>query len=95
MSKKVLVIVDVPGMSTQQFNDAWDHLKELGHHSPDGLMHHFGGENETGITVVDVWDSAEHFQAFGKILMPVLAKFGIDNIAPRVMPMHYLHKIGG
>ena len=92
MSKKVLVIVDVPGMTTQQFNDAWDHMKGLGHHAPDGLIHHFGGDYESGMTVVDVWDSAEHFQKFGEVLRPVLAKLGIHDIQPRVMPMHYMHK---
>lgn len=70
-------------------------MKELGHHSPDGLIHHFAGENEAGLTIVDVWDSTEHFHAFGKILMPVLAKFGIDSITSRVMAMHYMHKVGG
>ncbi len=90
-----MVITDVPGMTVKQFNDSWDHVKELGHHAPIGMVHHFAGDTETGITVVDVWDSAEHWHEFGKILMPVLAKLGIPKIEPRVMPMHYMHKIGG
>jgi hypothetical protein len=92
MSKKVMVIVDVPGMTIKQYNDSWDHMQEAGVHHPDGLIHHFGGETPEGITVVDVWDSVQHFEEWGKTLGPILAKFGVHAMQSKVMPMHNMHK---
>jgi hypothetical protein len=40
--------------------------------------------------VYEIWDSPESFQAFGEVLMPILAEVGIDPGEPAVMPIHRL-----
>jgi hypothetical protein len=40
--------------------------------------------------VYDIWDSPENFEAFGKVLMPILAEVGVDPGEPAVMPVHKL-----
>jgi hypothetical protein len=38
--------------------------------------------------VYDIWDSPESFQAFGEVLMPILAEVGVDPGQPAIMPVH-------
>jgi hypothetical protein len=40
--------------------------------------------------VYDIWDSPESFQAFGQVLMPILADLGVDPGEPALMPVHEL-----
>jgi hypothetical protein len=40
--------------------------------------------------VYDIWDSPESFQAFGQVLMPILAEVGVDPGQPAVMPIRKL-----
>lgn len=40
--------------------------------------------------VYDIWDSPESFEAFGKVLVPILAELGVDPGRPDVMPVHKL-----
>ena len=40
--------------------------------------------------VYDIWDSPESFQAFGQVLMPILADVGVDPGQPAVLPAHKL-----
>ena len=38
--------------------------------------------------VFEVWDSQADFAAFGRTLMPILAKNNIDPGQPQIMPIH-------
>jgi hypothetical protein len=40
------------------------------------------------IRVFDVWESMEHFQAFGATLMPIMSKLGVDPGEPQIMKVH-------
>jgi hypothetical protein len=42
--------------------------------------------------VYDIWESPEAFQAFGEILMPIIAKVGFDPGEPAIMPIHRLEQ---
>jgi hypothetical protein len=67
-----------PGVTVDQYEAA---RAEAGWERdvPDGAICHSAGFDAGGIRVLDVWDSAEHFQRFAEErLMPVTSKLGID-----------------
>lgn len=91
--KNVLVQFEFPNVSLAQYDKCWDDLRASGHDQPQGLISHVGAQNGTGLVVVDQWESAEAFKTFGGILMPILAKNKIPAIEPRILPVHYAHKV--
>jgi len=40
--------------------------------------------------VYEVWESQQAFEDYGKVLMPILHRTGIDPGTPDVMPVHNL-----
>jgi len=48
-----------------------------------------GAPTDSGWRVVDVWESAEKFQAFGEVLKPIMEKHGVAEAEPVVLPVHY------
>jgi len=87
--KKVTVHFNLPGMTASQYDQIWNDLKAAGEGNPKGLIHHVGAPTANGWSVVDVWQSAELFNEFGKKLMPILAKNGVPPVEPMVLPVHY------
>ncbi|OLZ68863.1 hypothetical protein AV521_18820 [Streptomyces sp. IMTB 2501] len=53
-----------------------------------GLLAHIAGPVAGCWRVTDVWESPEAFEAFAKILGPVLADLGYGAIRPDVSPAH-------
>jgi hypothetical protein len=53
----------------------------------EGLLAHVAGEGESGFRVVDVWESEEAAQRFGKTLIPILQEVGV-NAKPEIYPAH-------
>ena len=89
--EKVVVYFDMPGMTASQYDQIWQDLRATGHESPKGLLYHVGAATTNGWMVVDVWESAGHFNEFGKTLMPILVKNGVPPVEPIVLPVHYLY----
>ena len=89
--KKVLVQFNCSGMTAEQYDNVWEDLKKEGHSNPKGLIHHVGAPSKDGWTVVDVWESDEHFNEFGKTLAPIMEKNGIPPTEPVVMPLHFVY----
>jgi hypothetical protein len=55
---------------------------------PEGLETHIAGVEETGMRVVDVWESEEHFEGFlQEKLLPAMGEIGGQGSvsAPRVV----------
>ncbi|MDQ2982944.1 MAG: hypothetical protein M3R70_03325 [Actinomycetota bacterium] len=53
--------------------------KEVGTEKPEGLIVHAAGESGSGIRIIDVWESKEHFQRFqSERLEPAMRRAGID-----------------
>ena len=86
--KKVLVQFDLKGMSVMQYDQIWKDLRASGHANPKGLLHHFGAPSTKGMMVSDVWESAERFKEFGKVLMPIFEKNKIPKSDPLILPLH-------
>lgn len=88
--QNVVVLFNAPDFTEQNYDQAWDDLRAAGHAHPKGLLSHVGYPNPGGgFAVVDVWESAEAFQAFGNVLMPIIQKSGGTVPPPQVIPARY------
>jgi hypothetical protein len=81
------------GMTLAQFNEVHRLLQESGQDDPTNRIHHSCIGEDGDLMVYDVWETAEAFQAFGEVLMPIVAKVGIDVGEPAVMPVHRIEQI--
>jgi hypothetical protein len=73
-------------LTLEQFNEVHRRLNEAGHGAPSGRLHHSCFGEEGGLSVYEIWDSPQSFEAFGTTLMPILQEVGIDAGTPAVMP---------
>ena len=79
-------------MNGQQYAEVLKQLEAAGAGKPKGRLHHSAFGDPNALMVFDIWDSQADFDAFGAILMPILAKNGIDPGTPDVMPIHNIIK---
>ena len=75
-------------MSSDKYDECIKLLRKAGAGNPPGRSYHasFGPKNK--LMVFDVWTSQAAFDKFGKTLMPIMQKLGVDPGQPAVMPMH-------
>jgi hypothetical protein len=60
---------------------------------PDGRDYHICFGTDGDLRVSEIWDSPEQFQAYGEVLMPILADVGIQFSAePEVFEVHNIIK---
>jgi hypothetical protein len=78
------------GMTLEQFEEIHRLLDEAGEGLNPARIHHSCFGEDGDLTVYDIWESLESFEAFGRALMPVLAKVGVDPGEPAVLPVHKL-----
>ena len=89
--KQVVIQFNFPNVSLQQYDGVWNDLRASGNAHPKGLISHVGAATpDGGLLVVDVWESEEAFNEFGKILMPLIAKQDIPMIQPKVFRAQYV-----
>lgn len=80
-------------MTLAQFNEVHRLLEESGKDDPSNRIHHSCIGEDGDLMVYDIWESAEAFQAFGEVLMPLVAKIGLDVGEPAIMPIHRLEQV--
>ena len=75
-------------LSAGQYDEAIKALDDAGAGHPAGRVHHscFGPNDD--LMVYEVWETQQAFEEYGKALMPILRKVGINPGIPDVMPMH-------
>jgi len=75
-------------LTAGQYDSAIKELTAAGADRPAGRSHHscFGPDGD--LMVYEVWESQEAFEEYGKVLIPILTRVGIDPGAPDVMPVH-------
>jgi hypothetical protein len=88
MTMAIGVYFATQSMNAQRYSEVVKQLEAAGAGSPKGRLYHasFGDTND--LQVFDVWDSQAEFDAFGAILMPILAKNGVTPAQPQIMPIH-------
>ena len=86
----IAVYFNPNGMTLKAFEEIHRRLDEAGQANNPHRLHHscFGEDGQ--LMVFDVWDSPESFEAFGAVLMPILADVGVDAGEPAVMPVQKL-----
>jgi hypothetical protein len=75
-------------MSAQQYDECVKRLKKAGAGHPRGRLYHACFGTPERVAVFDVWTSQAAFEAFGKVLMPIMQQIGADPGEPQVMAVH-------
>jgi hypothetical protein len=75
-------------VNAQQYDEVMNQLNAAGASNPKGRSHHSAFGAAEHLMIFEVWDSQPDFEAFGAILMPILAKNSIDPGQPDIMPVH-------
>ncbi len=80
-----------PGsMTTAQYDEITSELEAAGEGRPAGRISHCSFGPPDNMMVFDIWENQEAFEEFGKVLMPILAKIGLESGPPDVMPIHHM-----
>ena len=83
----------VPAVTTQMYDETVRRLQSSGDWPPDGMEYHVAFGSAGNFRVSEIWDSREQLEAFGKLLMPVLADVGIELAGePELLPIHNIIK---
>ena len=87
--KTVVMTMDVTGLTHKEFRTILD---EMGVEArPEaGIYQHISHPTETGMRIIEVWDSQEGFEEFAeRRLMPAIDKVGIQHETRIVFePLH-------
>jgi hypothetical protein len=75
-------------MTADKYAEVLRRLETQGLGAPSGRIHHTSYGAPERLHVVDLWDTPENFEAFGKVLMPILGALEIEVGAPIVAPVH-------
>ncbi len=84
-----LAITFTTNLTPAQYDEIWRLLREQQADHPRGRLSHVGFEQQGIMRVVDVWDSLEHFQAFGETLLPIIAKVGGEATPEIIEARHF------
>lgn len=93
----VLMVLEVPGGTVEQY----EHVNEImgirgDADAPTGLIVHFAGVDESGMTIADVWESEEALNRFfDERAGAALHAAGVAAGPPAVYPVHHLIAQGG
>jgi hypothetical protein len=75
-------------MSAEKYDECTTLLRKAGAGHPSGRSYHASFGPKDKLMVFDVWTSQAAFDKFGKTLMPIMQRIGIDPGQPNIMPMH-------
>lgn len=84
----ITVAFDFPGVTVAKYDEVCKAANVSQQNLPDGLIFHSATPTDTGLQVVDVWESPEQFEAFGARLMPAMQAAGMPESTPRIHPTH-------
>lgn len=86
----IVMVLEIPDGTIEQYEQV---NEIMGVHdtdsAPDGLIGHVCAPTDTGLLIVDVWESQEALDAFfaGR-LGAALAQANVPEAMPRVYPVH-------
>ena len=79
----------VSGMSAEKYDTVLARLEAAGAGAPPGRLYHVSYGSRESVQVVDVYDSPQSFESFGKTLVPILQSMGIQAVPE----MHEAYRI--
>ncbi|WP_435974737.1 antibiotic biosynthesis monooxygenase [Streptomyces sp. Qhu_M48] len=81
----VIVTIEIPGTTQQQYEEATRRLQETGWFPPEGFIAHAAGpDGSGGWRVVDFWESEETFLAFVERARSIFEESGLRTFLPSV-----------
>jgi len=92
MTVSLLVRFVPDSLTPDQYDKVVGRLQEEGIQPAEGLDYEICYGSGDKMRVSLVWDTQEHFEAFGARLMPILGEFGIDPGQPELVPVHNIIK---
>ena len=87
--KKIVVNFNFDSLTIDQYNNILKETEPLRKANYPGLLFHVAAPKGNGMFVCDIWESEAHFNAFGAVMLPVLAKVGGTPAAPVILPLHH------
>ena len=75
-------------MSASVYAEVMRRLDAAGASAPRGRLHHAAYGPSDQLRVVDIWDTVDNFQAFGKTLVPILESLGVRLPEPAIEPVN-------
>ncbi len=77
-----IIFLEIQNLDAGKYRAINERLGELD--DPPGRSFHAAFHVGDQLQVFDVWESQEAFDAFGTVLMPLLAEYGVDPGQPRI-----------
>jgi hypothetical protein len=74
-------------MNAATYAEVMRRLDAAGKSAPRGRLHHAAYGPPEELSVVDIWDTAENFKAFGETLVPILTALGVTLPEPAIAPV--------
>ena len=74
--------------SLAKYNEVIKQLDAAGAGAPKGRTYHVCCGDPSSISVTDIYDTMEDFQAFGQILVPIMHSLGADPGQPDIQQVH-------
>jgi glycine cleavage system regulatory protein len=84
-----LAITFTSNLTPAQYDEIWRLLRDQQADHPQGRLSHVGYEQQGVMRVVDVWDSLQHFEAFGATLLPIIAEVGGEATPEIIEARHF------
>jgi hypothetical protein len=75
-------------MDETRYAEVLRRLEAAGAGAPAGRLHHSCYGERSALRVTDVFDTPQSFEAFGRVLLPILAAVGVDAGPPEVLEVH-------
>lgn len=90
----IAVVQDIAGADFETYQRI---IKEVGDERPAGLVTHVAGATDTGMRIIDVWESDDAQQRFlSERLLParqrVLDGMGVQPVPPRIEVLDVQHQ---
>jgi hypothetical protein len=76
------------GMNETKYAEILRRLDAAGAGAPAGRLYHVCYGPKDALRVIDLYDTPANFEAFGKVLVPILHAMEVELDEPVVMPIH-------
>jgi hypothetical protein len=85
----IVVRIHPTNLTAEQYDDVVRREEATGRFPPDGREYHVCFGTDGDLRVSEIWDSQEQLQAYGEVLMPILADAGLQlSGEPEVFEVH-------
>jgi hypothetical protein len=87
--QKLMAQFNMPGITSQQYDQIMNELDTSGYSSPKGQLQHIAVElPNSNWLITDIWDSQESMNNFAEVLIPILISHGVTPVQPTISPIY-------